>query len=918
MLEKKNSIPPHTKAKNIQEKIFLAFAFRFISNAIHKCLVITILLLTYASGISAQDLNKKITIKVKKLALEEVIRMVAEQGQINFSYSPQSIPVDAKVSIKAKNKPIREILDEIFSTNNIEYKIVENQVILRQITQSSSIKKEDKKNIELPKHTISGYLKDKTTGEVLIGAYSYIKGASVGTTSNAYGFYSLTLPEGKYSMVFSFIGYIPIYQEIDLKENKKSNIELEIAKLDIKEIEVKAADSNKVIRQSQLSLMKISPHLLAQLPGFVGDVDVIKSLQVVPGIKSYGDGSTLFYVRGGNSDQNLILLDETPIFNPSHLFGFFTSLAPDAIKDVQAYKGDFPAEYGNRLSSVIDIKSKDGNLKRFGFAGSISPFTSNVSVEGPFKKEKSSFFVSTRRANLGWLKIPKTADRILKVGFFDFNTKLNVKINDNNRLFFTFYGGKDDFTRSPGIGVNTFGISWNNLLGTLRWNHIFNARLFSNTTIYSSQYNYYLYTSKELQNYWNSSILNNSIKFDFTYFLNPKNTIKTGLEVATFYSNPGNMHISDTEVQKNISATPKYQSLQLNYYISNEQKIIDRITLRYGLRLPLWIDLGPTTAYIFDINSSVSDTLLVAKNKVYSKYFSPEPRININFNLTQTAALKASYNRTTQFIQLLSNSSSPFTSLEVWVPSGPNIKPQKSDQFAIGYFQQLVNKKIVFSSELFFRKFYNQIEYKDHANMLFNPLIEGQLRYGKATSYGIELMLQRTEGRFTGWVGYTYSIATKEIFGINNDLPYPAAYDRPHDFCTNISYNAKKHWSFSANWIYLTGAAISTPTSFFNYNGYTVPIYGEKNNDRLPAYHRLDLSFSYKVNKPERRFQHNFIFTLYNAYARKNPISVNFNKVMNDNGSIVVPSNQDGSNEIIPTTISVIGIIPCLTYNFRF
>jgi hypothetical protein len=887
----------------------------FMHNFAIRCVVIFLLFFISTFSI-AQDLTKKISVTLKDVALIDVIDKISALGNIQFSYSPQLIPIDKKISIKAKNKTVKEVLDKVFTENGIDYTIVENQIILK------PSKTEALSNVEKPKgkikYTISGYLKDKKTGEVLIGASVYANGTTLGTTCNPYGFYSLTLPEGTYDIVFSFIGYKSISQNIELKENKNISSELEESLTEIKAVVITAKDQEEEIKDNQQSMMKLSPKTMNQLPGFVGDIDVIKSLQAVPGIKSYGDGSTLFYVRGGNSDQNMILIDEAPIYNPSHLFGFFTAIAPDAIKDVEAYKGDFPLNYGGRLSSVIDIRTKDGNMKDPSFSGSIGPFTSNITVEGPVKKDKSSFFLSARRANLNWITGLTSANKTLKINFFDINGKVNYKFSDNDRFYMTFYAGNDAFSRVTNSSVHTFGISWNNILGTVRWNHIYNKKLFSNTTLYSSRYNYYLYLSKELSEYWNSSIANKTLKSDYTFYLNPQNTIKAGFELSSHSSNPGNVHLSDKVTQQSVPEIPKYSSREVDFYMSNEQQLSKKFSTRYGIRLPVWQNRGATTVYYFNVNNEVMDTLQIGANDVYSTFVCPEPRINLNYAINSKSSLKASYCRTSQFVQVLSNSTSPFNSLEVWVPSGPNIKPQKADLYALGYYRSLFNSKFDFSAETFYKQFYNQIDYKDHANMLFNPLIEGELRFGKAWSYGAEIMLRKQEGKFTGWLGYTYSRVFKQIEGVNKNQVYPASYDRPNNICVNLSYNPNYRWSFCANWIYLTGGAITTPIGFYSYNGYTVPIYGDKNNDRLPDYHRLDLSVTFRINKPEKRYKHSLVLTLYNAYGRKNPISENFDKIFDDNGNIVVPANIDGSNEIIPTSISVIGFVPSITYNFKF
>jgi outer membrane cobalamin receptor len=641
-------------------------------------------------------------------------------------------------------------------------------------------------------------------------------------------------------------------------------------------------------------------------------------MQSVPGIQSFGDGSALYFVRGGNYDQNLLLIDEVPIYNPSHLFGFYSAIAPDAINDVQIYKGDFPARYGGRLSSIVDVKAREGNLKRFGFSGNIGPYASNLTVEGPIVKDRGSFLLSGRVSTVNWINYLTEGNRSFDFMFFDINAKLNYRINDNNRIFFTFYTGRDDFSRLTPSSVKTFGISWDNLAATLRWNHIFSSRLFSNTTVNYSRYNYYLFLSQQQDDFWGSSVSNLTAKTDFAWYLSPSNTIRMGAEVTSHRSNPGNVTVEGKSGMPPAPEVPEYRSLEYVVYAGNEQRIGKKVSVRYGIRLPVWQDLGPTTVYYFDVNHQVIDTTQVASGKGYATFFSPEPRLNIQVALDGKSAVKASYSRTTQFIQILSNSVSPFTSLEVWVPAGPNIEPQKADQVALGYFRQVAKPNLNLSVEAFYKRFYNHIDYADHANLLYNPLLEGEVRAGDAWSYGLEVMLRKNTGKLTGWIGYTWSRAMIRTPEVNGGEAYPATWDRPHDVCVNVAYDTKKRWAFAANWILMTGGAITTPIGFYYNNGYSVPIYGDRNNDRLPSYHRLDLSMSYAFSRPDRRYRHKLIVTLYNAYGRLNPFSVSFNKIMNDNGDFVVPSNLDGGYELVPTSISVAGIIPSINYQFRF
>lgn len=854
---------------------------------------------------------------MKDRSIEEIIQEIGARANIYFSYSSQNVPVEQKISIKVRKKPVHEILDLVLKTNGIDYFIIENQVVLRSFVHPATKTKEIPSGNE-PKFTVSGFIKDRLSGEMLIGAHVYDDSSFFGTSTNGYGFYSLTLPAGKYQLQVSFVGYHNVKKELVLFQDKQENIEMGENRLPMKEIEIIASGMESTLQVSLLSEFRFSQKTLSRLPGFAGDLDIIKSLQVVPGIEGFGDGSTRFFVRGGNSDQNLILVDEAPIYNPSHVFGFFSAITPDAINDVVVYKGDFPSEYGGRLSSVIDIKTKNGNMNRIGFGGNIGPFASTLTLEGPIVKEKSSFYLSGRISTLQWLPLISSELATFNIRFFDVNAKLNLKLNEKNRVFVTFYTGGDNLSRITNSAITTYGISWNNILGAIRWNHVFTNRLFSNTTAYYSQYNYFLYLSEDHDDSWNSRISNLTLKSDLTWFLNPRNTLKGGLEIGFHTSNPGNVSMANPENQNMIVEVPKYSSIEYVFYLGNEQSIGNRINLHYGIRVPVWQDIGPTTVYSFNQNYEVIDTLQVPEQTTYAMFIQPEPRVNFSYSWNGKSVLKAGYTRTTQFLQVVTNSVSPFTSLEVWAPSGPNIKPQIIDQISLGYFQKIFSSKIILSIEGFYKWFTHYLDYEDHANLLYNPLMEGELRTGKARSFGVECLVRKTAGNFTGWIGYTFSRMFVQTEGVNGGLEYPAFQDRPHNFLVNVSYQTTNRWFFSANWIFLSGGAITTPIGFYMYNGTSVPIYGEKNNDRLPDYHRLDLSVSFRLNRLDSKFRHRLIFTLYNAYGRLNPFSISFNKMENDDENFVVPSDMIGTNYLVPTTLSASGMIPSLNYQFNF
>ncbi len=867
-----------------------------------------LLLISIGSIGYSQEINKKISIEVTNANLEKFLKDLSEKAEIHFSYSSNLKGLDRKITYKAADKPISEILNDVLLPHGINYEFVEKQIVL--------YKSHEEKQPKQKKFTISGTVRSKQSGELIIGANVYTSNFRHGTTTNEYGFYSLSLPAGNHNITFSYIGNEKKEITIQLKNDSIINADLKEIHRQMPEIVVKAEEEDQVTK-GQLGQMNFSPRTLSSLPTFAGDFDVIKSLNTVPGISNYGDGSTMFYVRGGNSDENLIMIDDAPVFNPTHMFGFFSALAPDAIKHIEIYKGDFPARYGNRLSSVIDIRSKDGNMRQYGFGGNLGPFTSNFSIEGPVVKDKLSWFFSARRSNMNWLTELSGIDDAVDLDFYDIHAKLNFQLNIKNRFYLTLYKGQDDYSRA-GNTNGIFGINWDNALATLRWNHILGKNIFINTMLIFSEYNYYLYINRESNDFWTSSIENKAIKSDLTYFINPGNTLRVGFLLENYFSEPGNIHFSDPETQKTAPTIPSYNSLETVFYASHEIRFSKCLSGRFGLRLSSWQDYGPIEVYYFDDLYRHTHTEEIAENDVYKTFISLEPRINLICLLGRAASLKASYTRAVQYLQMLNNTSSPFTSFEVWVPSGPNIKPRKVDQYVFGYFQHIAGRELVFSAEAFYKDFQNEIAYKDHSSLLLNPLIEGELRFGKAWSYGIEFLLRKDHGKFNGWISYTWSRAFKKINDLNNGETYPSFYDRPHNFNICIAWKPSFRWSFSANWFYTSGGAITTPVGFYYSNGYEVPIYGDKNNDRLPDYKRLDLSVELHLSKPRTDFQHSISLTLYNALGHQNPFEVNFNKEIDGDGNFKVPVNFYEHPKLVSSTLSVSGVLPSLNYKFRF
>jgi hypothetical protein len=854
------------------------------------------------------DLEKTITINVSNAPLEDVLVEVAEKGQLKFSYSKKQIPADLKISLNEKNKPIREVLDKISSISGIQYLVVEDQVVLKQ-------KKEEEEPVPqkpvIPKYTINGFLKDTLNGEILIGAVVGIKELAIGTFTNVYGFYSFSLPKGTYTLIYSYLGYLPQEQVITLTGNKTISVKLTLKEIELNEVVISAVEKQNIVRTNQLSEVKLNPLSISKVPSMLGEGDVLKAIFQMPGVKFFADGSTMYSVRGGEKDQNYLILDDAPVFNPSHLLGMFSTLVPDVVKSVTLYKGDMPASQGGRLSSVLDIRTKDGNMNEFNANGSIGILTTKVAIEGPIVKEKSSYFLSFRKSHLNWY-INEKENPNLKLVFYDVNGKVNVNVKDKHRFYLSFYAGKDNYR------IDDAGINWENGLASVRWNYIPSSNMFLNTTMYASKYIYKFVTSFNENNYWHNSISNFGLKEDFTYYLTPKNTLKSGMGLNSYNFDPGNFTLSDSTLLRNIPIVPTLLGTELYLYLSDEVELWDVLSIRAGLRLSNWQNSGPATQYLYASDGSVYDTIYHKKGENYNKHGNLEPRLSAKLNIASNHSVKLGYTRTSQYIQLVSNSISPFTSFEVWLPCSKYIKPQLADQYTLGYYYRIPEKSIDFSVEGFYKKMYNQLDYTPHAQLLLNPYIEGELLFGTAKSYGVEFLVKKETGKLNGWVGYTWSRVFKQTQGISNNQEYPSAYDSPHNVSINLSYSFTARLNFGINWLYNTGTWTTVPTSFYYYNGYSVPIYSQRNNARLPDYHRMDVSLTYQLNKPGKAFKHSINLSIFNLYNRVNPIYLNFNKTIDETGKIVVPSNLQSPQTLYPTQMYMYGIVPSLTYYFSF
>jgi len=752
------------------------------------------------------------------------------------------------------------------------------------------------------KYTINGTVRDKETGETLIGANIILVGQTgLGAISNAYGFYSVSAVAGTYQMVISFSGYKSDTISINLKQNVQQAVNLAKQGTLLNEVTVVGRKKSDNVSKPIMGVQKLSIDEIKNVPVLFGEKDILKTIQLLPGIKSAGEGNSGFYVRGGGADQNLVLLDEATVYNASHLLGFFSTFNSDAIKDVTVFKGGMPAEYGGRLSSVVDIKMNDGNNKKFGVSGGLGLIASRLNVEGPIVKEKGSFTISGRRTYADmFLKLSKDSSlNNNTLYFYDLNAKANYKINDKNRLYLSAYTGRDNF----GFG-STFGIDYGNLTGTLRWNHVFNSRLFSNTSLIYSNYSY-----KIKINSGNNDILITSkirdvnLKQDFQYFINANHRFNFGLNVIHHNIIPGVVTASAASSFNNLELQKKY-SLESAAYASHEWSINKQLNITYGLRFSMFNVLGPGTFYTYNADGSIKDSAVYKNTEVVKTYVNVEPRFALSYQFKPSQSFKFSYTRNVQNLHLLSNATAA-SPTDLWIGNSNNVRPEIADQIAIGYYKNFKNNQYEFSVETYYKHLQNQIDYKNGAELRANENVESQLLFGEGRAYGIEFFAKKRYGKLNGWIGYTLSKTERKIEGINDGKYFNAKQDRTHEISIVGIYQANKKWTFSSTFVYYTGNAITQPSGKYSINGQTVFLYTDRNASRMPDYHRLDLGATLLAKKTEK-FESSWTFSIYNAYSRENAFSIDFQEDPND----------ASKTQAVQTTL--FKIVPSVTYNFKF
>ncbi len=752
--------------------------------------------------------------------------------------------------------------------------------------------------------TVSGIIRDAETGETLLGAnVEVVEKKGGGTVSNEYGFYSLTLPVGSYNLLISYSGYKTEVRPITLKGALRQDITLKESKTELEEVVVRGEARNANVTSAQTGVTKLDIAAIKDVPVLFGERDVIKVLQLLPGVKSAGEGGSGFFVRGGGADQNLILLDEAPVYNPSHLLGFFSTFTSEAIKNVTLYKGNPPAQYGGRLSSVLDVTMKDGDNQRFGVEGGIGLISSRLAIEGPIVKDKGSFLVTGRRTYAD-IFLGLSSDTSLKgaqLYFYDFNAKANYRLGDKDRLFLSGYFGRDVLA----LGGGLFGIDWGNATGTLRWNHQFNPRLFSNTSIIYSNFNYGFKLSSGSNNFEVLSRLEDlNIKQEFQYFPNPKNSLRFGVNAIRHSILPNEVKAGASTGINNI-VIPRRFSWETAAWAQNDWKAAEWLNISYGLRGGLFLVMGGPDYYQFNGDGTVRDTLKTRNGEVVQSYPTLEPRISASIVISDDKSVKASYARNVQHIRQLTTAASN-TPTDRYIMSSNVVAPALADQFSVGYYQNFRENTLEFSAETYYKSIQKEVDFRDGANLNGRQDVEGELLYGVGRAYGLELLLRKKTGKFTGWVGYTISRSERQVDGINRDAWYPTRQDRLHDISLVGLYQLTKRWNLSANFVYWTGNAVTFPSGkYLQQDGNVLFYYNGRNQDRLPAYHRLDIGATLQ-GKPRKRWQSEWAFSVYNVYGRENAFSISFREDPAD------PTRTQALQT------ALFRWVPSVSYNFKF
>lgn len=762
------------------------------------------------------------------------------------------------------------------------------------------------------KFTINGYVRDASSGEELLGVTILIEETSDGVNTNPYGFYSITLPEGEYTLQFRYVGFKTKIEKIKLNKDISLNINLAEESLELNEVVVTAERQDANVTRIQMSKNEVNIEQLKKLPALFGEPDIIKSIQMMPGVISAGEGTSAFFVRGGSADQNLILIDEAPVYDPSHLFGLFSVFNADVIKDSELYKGGIPARFGGRLSSILEVRTKDGNNKEFQGEAGIGLLASSLMLEGPIKKDESSFIVSARRSYVDvFLRL---ADERNLVYFYDVNAKVNWRANNKNRFFISLYSGRDNFNFD-----GNFGFDWGNRTATFRWNHLFNDKIFSNTSLIASSFDYGLGSEDESSGFqWDSNLQELSFKQDFNYFVNPELTMDFGYHVTYRKFAPGKIVPGGESIFRTVELQNEF-ALDHAFYLSLQHQLSDRLTLEYGARLSVFQNIGENTVYTYldqldNTNPIRIDSTQFGSFENIKTYVNLEPRFSARYILNEQSSLKGSYNRMIQNTHLISSGTVPVP-FNTWAPSSTYLKPQVADQFALGYFRNFSDNNYELSVEAFYKDISNVTDFADNAQIFFNDDLATEFRQGTSEAYGLEMMLQKKKGKMTGFLAYTLSRVDRTIPGVNLGRSFLANYDRRHNLSLVSTYDYSNKWTFGGSFIYGTGRPITLPSGSYEFgDGQIADVITERNGFLLPDFHRVDLSATLVPQRnKDKKFETSWVFSLYNVYSRKNPFSI-YTRVRLDEDDNVVGDGTEKEARLI----YLFPILPSVTFNINF
>ncbi len=863
-----------------------------------KLIILFWLVSTIPLSVQAQQIfQKNIQLQRTQGTLSDFLKDLSHDEQINFSYDETILPATI-FQLNRKHWVLQDFLKQLEKQSNIQFKYINGQILLKRAS----------------KKTLSGIVKSKNDGEQLIGATIYVKELGVGTTTNAYGFYSLTLSPGEYTIIYSYIGYHTMAKKLYLEENTRLDVHL-VSSIDaLDEVVVRAPEEDELghFKNIQMSAHKMEIAQIKSIPMLAGEADVLKSIQYLPGIQTANTGTAGFSVRGGGYDQNLILLDEAPVYNISHSMGIFSIFNTDAIKNINIYKGNIPAKYGGRLSSVVDIRMKEGNNQRFSLNGGIGLTSSRLTVEGPIGKEVS-YIVSGRYGYLGFTANqlasyfsslnPQSASfgKNNEISFYDFNAKINVKLNENNQIYLSTYIGNDHFFNDVVFENNT--LDWGNQTATLRWNHVFNPRLFSNFTLIYSNFDYAYVINNDVRNFkWSANFKQIGTKIDFDYFINPQNTLAFGGFATRHQFSPGIITpLNDSSVVKPFSLDVR-QAIESGVYLSHHLKIGQKLSVKYGARFSAFHNIGDGNKYTYDQEFNLVNQESFASGEVMHQSFGLAPRVGFKYQLNRYSSLKASYDRTYQYLHLVSNSSVGLPT-DVWLPVDNNVKPRIADQVALGYFRGFKGGKYGFSAEIYHKWLTQVIDYKDNADVFLNENIATQIRSGNGQAYGIELLFEKKKGKLSGWVSYTLSKVQRNIQGVNNNETYSPRYDRRHNISLVAAYDLSKRWQLSLNYAYMSGIGITVPQGVFVTNGKPYNYYSPRNSFKLPDFHQLDIGVKLKSNQ-KKRWRGEWTFGVTNAYNRENALT------------LYIQHQENAKTNIYK--LFLFGLMPSIQYNFKF